>query len=218
MNLYRLGFIFIIVCLFGKVQGQVTVAIADFKNQSDAFYLDSWEKSVPDFLKSELSVSPRITIVERRALESVLQEQALSMTGLVDSTTAQQVGGLIGAQYIISGTINKTGSFKFEAIKVGQDTMLAQIIKLVQDAQGSKAPIQELADRMKSAKMGVVFFGLGLTQSDGKHMKCIFLSTANRSTKAARPNRPRRPKRAIQNRQRPPRFRRPRRRHCRHST
>ncbi|MFA6035419.1 MAG: heavy metal translocating P-type ATPase, partial [Candidatus Micrarchaeia archaeon] len=47
---------------------------------------------------------------------------------------------------VIGATINKTGSFKFKAMKVGADTMLAQIIKLVEDAQGSKAPIQALAD------------------------------------------------------------------------
>jgi len=47
---------------------------------------------------------------------------------------------------VIGSTINKTGSFKFEATKVGKDTALAQITKLVQDAQGSKAPIQRLAD------------------------------------------------------------------------
>ncbi|MCU0651229.1 MAG: copper-translocating P-type ATPase, partial [Candidatus Omnitrophica bacterium] len=47
---------------------------------------------------------------------------------------------------VITGTLNKTGSFTFEAIKVGGQTLLAQIIKLVQESQGSKAPIQHLAD------------------------------------------------------------------------
>lgn len=47
---------------------------------------------------------------------------------------------------VIGATINKTGSFKFRAIKVGKDTALSQIVQLVQDAQGSKAPIQRMAD------------------------------------------------------------------------
>ena len=47
---------------------------------------------------------------------------------------------------VIGGTFNKTGAFKFKAIRVGKDTSLAQIIKLVEDAQASKAPIQKLAD------------------------------------------------------------------------
>jgi len=47
---------------------------------------------------------------------------------------------------IIGATINKTGSFEFKATKVGKDMVLSQIIKLVEDAQGSKAPIQRLAD------------------------------------------------------------------------
>jgi len=49
---------------------------------------------------------------------------------------------------VIGATINKTGMLKFKAVKVGKDTMLAQIIKTVEEAMGSKAPIQLLADRV----------------------------------------------------------------------
>jgi Cu+-exporting ATPase len=51
---------------------------------------------------------------------------------------------------VIGATINKTGTFTFEATKVGRDTMLSQIIRMVQEAQGSKAPIQRLADYISS--------------------------------------------------------------------
>jgi Cu+-exporting ATPase len=49
---------------------------------------------------------------------------------------------------VIGATINKTGSFKFKATKVGKDTALASIIRMVKDAQGSKAPIQRVVDRV----------------------------------------------------------------------
>jgi len=51
---------------------------------------------------------------------------------------------------VVGATINKTGSFEFKATKIGSETMLAQIIKLVEDAQGNKAPIQNLADKISA--------------------------------------------------------------------
>ena len=90
---------------------QQPIAIGDFKNDSEVFYLDSWEKSIPEFLKSELSKAEELIVVERQQLESVLREQALSMTGLIDSATAQSVGQMVGAQYMISGKISKTGKW-----------------------------------------------------------------------------------------------------------
>jgi len=57
---------------------------------------------------------------------------------------------------VFAGTINQKGSFQFEAIKVGKETMLAQIIKMVQDAQGSKAPVQKLVDKIAGIFVPVV--------------------------------------------------------------
>ncbi len=49
---------------------------------------------------------------------------------------------------VFAGTINQKGSFRFRAAQVGADTMLAQIIRMIQDAQGSKAPVQKLVDKV----------------------------------------------------------------------
>lgn len=58
--------------------------------------------------------------------------------------------------YVIGATINKFGTFRFEATKIGKDTALSQIIKMVEDAQGSKAPIQKIADRVSGIFVPVV--------------------------------------------------------------
>lgn len=57
---------------------------------------------------------------------------------------------------VFAGTINQKGSFRFRAVKVGKETMLAQIIKMVQDAQGSKAPVQKLVDKIAGIFVPVV--------------------------------------------------------------
>ena len=57
---------------------------------------------------------------------------------------------------VVGATINKTGTFTYKANRVGQDSMLAQIIQLVQEAQGSKAPIQRIADLISSYFVPIV--------------------------------------------------------------
>lgn len=57
---------------------------------------------------------------------------------------------------VVGATVNKLGRLKFEALKIGKDTALAQIIRLVEEAQGSKAPIQRLADKVSEVFVPVV--------------------------------------------------------------
>lgn len=65
---------------------------------------------------------------------------------------------------VFAGTINQKGSFRFKAVKVGKETMLAQIIKTVQEAQGSKAPVQQLVDKIAGIFVPVVM-GIALLTS-----------------------------------------------------
>ena len=80
--------------------------------------------------------------------ESMLTGESLPVTKAVGSS-------------VVGASINKNGSFTFRATKVGKDTALAQIIQLVEDAQGSKAPIAKLADQVSAVFVPIVI-GLAL--------------------------------------------------------
>jgi Cu+-exporting ATPase len=69
--------------------------------------------------------------------ESMITGESIPVEKNVDST-------------VVGGTINKTGSFEFEATRIGSETTLAQIIRLIEEAQGSKAPIQNFADNISA--------------------------------------------------------------------
>lgn len=89
----------------------LTLAVLDFKNNSGQFALDALEKSIPEVLKTELSRSgSNLFVAERQKLAAILQEQALGQTGVLDEQTAQRVGQLVGAQFLVSGEISSIGS------------------------------------------------------------------------------------------------------------
>ena len=87
---------------------------------------------------------------------------------------------------VIGATMNQTGSFRFRATKVGKDTALAQIIRLVQDAQGSKAPIQKVVDQVShyfvptvmilAVASAVIWFIFG-PQPAGVYALIVFVTT-----------------------------------------
>jgi TolB-like protein len=91
----------------GFIRADIHVAVGDFENRSSWMYLDSWVEKIPDYLQYELSRDTSIIMVERHALKTIMDEQALSMAGLADSSRLREVGKLISAQYIITGTVDR---------------------------------------------------------------------------------------------------------------
>jgi Cu+-exporting ATPase len=77
---------------------------------------------------------------------------------------------------VIGATINQTGSFQYTATKVGADTMLAQIIRLVREAQGSKAPIQRLVDKVSSYFVPAVI-AIAIWSKDGIDPQVVDVAT-----------------------------------------
>jgi len=95
----------------------------------------------------EVEVGELVTVRpgEQVPVDGILMQGYSAVDQSMLTGESMPVDKRVGDQ-VIGGTLNKTGAFQFEATKVGRDTALAQIIKLVEDAQASKAPIQKLAD------------------------------------------------------------------------
>ncbi|WP_174372872.1 heavy metal translocating P-type ATPase [Agrobacterium tumefaciens] len=92
---------------------------------------------------------------ERLAVDGEVVEGSSYVDESMISGEPVPVEKTVGAT-VVGGTINKTGAFKFKATKVGADTMLSQIIRMVEEAQGSKLPIQLLVDRVTALFVPVV--------------------------------------------------------------
>ena len=84
---------------------------------------------------------------QRIATDGVVSEGASAVDESMLTGESMPVEKAVGAK-VIGGTLNRTGAFRFEATRVGAETALAQIIKMVEDAQTSSAPIQRIADEV----------------------------------------------------------------------
>jgi TolB-like protein len=99
----------IIPLMIGSSYGQINLVVTDFSNNSDIFFLDSWERSVPDLLRSEFAQTDQIVVLERDKLDKLFEEQKLALAGFADSAATLQIGQLAGAEFIISGSVDKIG-------------------------------------------------------------------------------------------------------------
>jgi Cu+-exporting ATPase len=142
----------IVLIIFGRLlearaKGRTSEAIrklAGLQPKTARAVRDGFERDIP---VEEVVVGDLIVVRpgEKIPVDGIVKEGRSSVDESMITGESFPVTKETGSE-VIGATINKSGSFKFQATKVGKDTALAQIIKLVQDAQGSKAPIQRLAD------------------------------------------------------------------------
>jgi len=143
--------------LEARAKGQTSAAIKNLMNlQAKTARVER------DGVEIELAISDvrvgdivRVRPGEKIPVDGVVTEGSSAIDESMITGESLPVEKLVGDS-VIGATINNLGAFKFEARKVGKDTALAQIVKLVEDAQTSKAPIQRLADQISAVFVPVV--------------------------------------------------------------
>jgi len=155
MNLYFESAIFILVFIS---LGKYLEAVTKGKTSEAIKKLIGLAPKEATLIKNGLEVKIPIAEVKKNDIILVKPGQIIPVDGvIIEGYSAVDEKAITGESIpvekkagssVIGATINKTGSFRFRATKVGADTMLAQIIKIVEEALGSKAPIQLLADKV----------------------------------------------------------------------
>ncbi len=150
--------------LESRAKGQTSAAIKKLLKLSPDHALVIRENEEIRILVSDVVVGDRIIVkpgakipVDGIVFEGFSAVDESMITG--ESLPAEKSVG----DEVVGGTVNKQGVLKFEAKKIGKDTALAQIIRLVEEAQGSKAPIQRIADQVSAIFVPAVILAAGIT-------------------------------------------------------
>src|SRR5581483_7207470 len=153
---YETGVIIIALILLGrwleaKAKGQTSAAIKALKGlqaRTARVVRGGVEQDIP-IEAVQVGDLVRVRPGEKVPVDGTIEEGSSTLDESMLTGESLPVEKSAGDQ-VIGATLNKTGSFLFRATKVGRDTALAQIVRLVEEAQGSKAPIQRLADTISS--------------------------------------------------------------------
>jgi len=134
--------------------GQAIAKLIKLQAKTALVYRDGEEIEIPIdqvVIKDIIIVKPGAKI----PVDGIITQGSSSIDESMISGESIPVDKKVG-DTVIGATLNKHGSFHYRATKIGQNTLLSQIIKMVQDAQGSKAPIQNLADKVAEVFVPVV--------------------------------------------------------------
>jgi Cu+-exporting ATPase len=137
--------------LEARAKGQTSEAIKRLIGMQPKTALVVREGEQREILVEDVQVGDLILVRpgERIPVDGTVREGYSSVDESMITGESIPVEKKVGDE-VIGATINKTGSFQFEATKVGKETTLAHIVRMVEEAQGSKAPIQRLADVISS--------------------------------------------------------------------
>ncbi len=154
--------VIVVLILFGRwlesrAKGRASAAIAqllDLAPPTAHKIIDGEEREVS---VEEVTVGDRLVIkpgervpVDGKVVDGVSAVDEAMLTG--EPLPARKAAG----DAVVGGTVNQTGALTVEATRVGADTVLAQIVRMVEEAQGSKAPVQKLADRVAGVFVPIV--------------------------------------------------------------
>lgn len=153
-----IAFILLGRCLESKAKGNTSAAIKKLMGlRPESVTLVNADGSLSDIPIAGVNIGDTLLCRpgERIAVDGTVSDGASFVDESMLSGEPIPVEKRKGSQ-VFAGTINSTGSFRYRAVNVGAETLLAKIIRMVQDAQGSKAPVQNLVDRIAAVFVPVI--------------------------------------------------------------